>query len=261
MSILNKIADTKREEVARLKRERGLASLREGATSQAPAKDFLKAIARPGKISLIAELKKASPSKGVLRPDFQVEPLAKAYAKGGASALSVLTDVQYFQGELGNLRKAQTASGLPVLRKDFILDEHQVYEAREAEADAILLIAAMLPPAKLKELLAVATELKMTSLVEVHDARELDLALVAGSKLLGINNRNLNDFTVDLKLSFELLKRCPKDIPVVSESGIFTREDVSRLRDAGASAVLVGEAFMTQSDVEAAVKALLPGEA
>jgi len=261
MSILNKIADTKREEVARLKRERGLGSLREGAASQPPPKDFLKAVARPGKVSLIGELKKASPSKGVLRPDFQVAPLAQAYAKGGASALSVLTDVQYFQGELGNLRKAKEASGLPVLRKDFILDEHQVYEAREAGADAILLIAAMLPPAKLKELLAVATELGMTSLVEVHDTRELDLALVAGSKLLGINNRNLNDFTVDLKLSFELLKGCPKDIPVVSESGIFTRQDVSRLREAGASAVLVGEAFMTRPDVEAAVKALLPGEA
>jgi indole-3-glycerol phosphate synthase len=260
MSILNKIADTKREEVARLKRERGLGSLREGALSQPPPRDFLKAIARPDKITLIGELKKASPSKGVLRPDFQVEPLAQAYARGGASALSVLTDARYFQGELGNLRKAKEASGLPVLRKDFILDEHQVYEAREAGADAILLIAAMLPPAKLKELLAAATELRMTSLVEVHDERELEMAVVAGAGLLGINNRDLSDFSVDLKVSFELLKKCPKGVPVVSESGIFTRRDVSELRDAGASAVLVGEAFMTQPDVEAAVKALLPTE-
>jgi len=258
MSILQKIAETKREEVARLKKERGLASLKEGARSQEPSKDFKAAIHRPGKLSLVGELKKASPSKGVLREDFQIEPLAKAYARSGAQALSVLTDVQYFQGALGNLKTAKRASGLPVLRKDFIIDELQVYEAREAGADAILLIAAMMPPAKLKELLALATEQAMSSLVEIHDERELEVALVAGAKLLGINNRNLDDFSVTLDVSLDLLKKCPKDIPVVSESGIFTRADAILLRDAGASAILVGEAFMTSPDVEAAVKALLP---
>ena len=258
MSILQKIAETKREEVARLKKERGLASLKEGALAQAPPRDFLAAVQRPGKLSLIAELKKASPSKGVLRKDFQIEPLAKAYAHAKAQALSVLTDVSYFQGDLSYLKKAKEASGLPVLRKDFIIDEHQVYEAREAGADAILLIVAMMPPAQFKELKAVADELSMASLVEVHDARELEIALRVGTKLLGINNRNLNDFAVTLQTSFDLMKNCPPDLPVVSESGIFTREDCLRLKKAGASGVLVGEAFMTAPDVEAAVKALMP---
>ncbi len=260
MSILQKIAETKREEVAKLKRERGLSSLKDGVKSQSAPRDFLKAIQRPGKLSLIGELKKASPSKGVLRPDFQIEPLAKAYAKAGVQALSVLTDVQYFQGDLSYLKKAKEVSGLPVLRKDFLIHELQVYEAREAGADAILLIAAMMPPAKLKELLAVANELSMISLVEVHDERELEVVLVAGAKLLGINNRNLNDFTVTLQTSFDLLLKCPKGIPIVSESGIFTRVDANLLKKAGASAILVGEAFMTAPNIEAAVKALMPME-
>jgi indole-3-glycerol phosphate synthase len=258
MSILQKIALTKKEEVALLKRDRGIVSLKEGAKAQKAPMDFKKAIQRPGKLSLIAELKKASPSKGILRPDFQIEPLAKAYARGGAQVLSVLTDVQYFQGALENLKKAQAASGLPVLRKDFIIDEHQVYEAREAGADAILLIAAMLSLEQLKDLQALALSLGMTVLVEVHDAKELETALKANVQLLGINNRNLNDFVVTLQTSYDLIKNCPKELPVVSESGIFTRADALSLHQNGASAILVGEAFMTQPDVEAAVKALLP---
>jgi indole-3-glycerol phosphate synthase len=260
MSILKKIAATKEEEVAKLKRDRGLVSLRAGARGHAPAKDFKAAVVRPGKLSLIAELKKASPSKGVLRPDFSIEPLAKAYAKGGAQALSVLTDVQYFQGSLPYLREAQQASGLPVLRKDFIIDELQVYEAREAGADAILLIVAMLSLEQLKDLMTLAGELGMVSLVEVHDAKELETALKAEVKLLGINNRNLNDFTVTLQTSLDLMRDLPKDIPVVSESGIFTSADAQSLKKNGASAVLVGEAFMVQKDVEAAVKELMKGE-
>jgi indole-3-glycerol phosphate synthase len=261
MSILQKIAETKRVEIAALKKTRGLSSLKEGARAQAAPRDFLKAVHRPGRLSLIGELKKASPSKGVLKQDFQIEPLAKAYAKAGVHALSVLTDVQYFQGDLSYLKKAKEVSGLPVLRKDFLIDEHQIYEAREAGADAILLIAAMMPPAKLKELMAVADELKMTALVEVHDERELEVALRAGTRLMGINNRNLDDFTVTLQTTLDLIGKCPKDLPVVSESGIFTREDCLRLQKAGASTVLVGEAFMTSPDIEAAVKALMPSEA
>jgi indole-3-glycerol phosphate synthase len=230
----------------------------QGAKAQRAPLDFLNAVHRPGKLSLIAELKKASPSRGILREDFQVETLARAYARAGAQALSVLTDREYFQGDLSNLTKAKAASGLPVLRKDFIIDEHQVYEAREAGADAILLIAAMMPPAKLKELKAVADELSMLSLVEVHDARELDVALRIKPGLLGINNRNLNDFSVKLQTSVDLLRNCPDGLPVVSESGIFTREDCLLLRKSGACAVLVGEAFMTAPDLEAAVKALMP---
>ncbi len=257
MSILQKIAETKRTEVAGLKRSRGLSSLKAGAKAQEAPRDFLKAVHRPGKLSLIAELKKASPSRGVLRQDFQIEPLAKAYARAGAHALSVLTDVQYFQGDLSYLKKAKEASGLPVLRKDFLIDEHQIYEAREAGADAILLIAAMMPPAKLKELMAVADELGMTTLVEIHDERELEVALRAGTRLLGINNRNLSDFTVTpSQTTLDLIKKCPKDLPIVSESGIFTREDCLLLKQSGASTLLVGEAFMSAPDVEAAVRAL-----
>ena len=258
MSILQKIAVTKKEEISLLKRDRGLASLKEGARGQKTPLDFKKAIQRSGKLSLIAELKKASPSKGVLRADFQIEPLAKAYAKAGAQALSVLTDVQYFQGDLTYLKKAQGVSGLPVLRKDFIIDEHQVYEAREAGADAILLIVAMLSLEQLKDLQALAQSLGMTVLVEVHDGQELETALRADIQLLGINNRNLNDFTVTLQTSLDLIKNCPAGLPVVSESGIFTREDALLLKNNGASAILVGEALITQPDVEAAVKALLP---
>lgn len=258
MSILARIADVKREEVARLKRERGLASLKEGARSRKPPKDFLPAVNRADRLSLIGEIKKASPSRGVLRGDFDVKALAGAYARGGANALSVLTDRDHFQGSLAYLHEAAQASGLPVLRKDFLIDEIQVYEAREAGADAVLLITALMPPARLKELLATVAETGMAALVEIHDERELEAALAAGASFLGINNRNLADFTVDLGTSFSLLAKCPKGVPVVSESGIFTREDAGKLRKAGACAILVGEAFMVRPDVEAAVKALLP---
>ena len=258
MSILQKIAATKKEEVAVLKKERGLASLKAGAMEQDPPLDFLKSITRPGKLSVIGELKKASPSKGILRAGFDVEQLATLYARAGVQALSVLTDVQYFHGSLAYLKLAKQASRLPVLRKDFIIDEHQVYEAREAQADAILLIAAMLSPGQLKELQSLAFELGMAVLVEVHDAKELDAALGTGIRLLGVNNRNLNDFHVTLETTERLIPKCPPGLPVVSESGIFTREDATRVRDLGASAILVGEAFMTAPDLEAAVKALLP---
>jgi indole-3-glycerol phosphate synthase len=258
MSILRKIAETKKGEVERLKRERGLLSLREGAKRQPPPKDFLGAIQSPGKISLIAELKKASPSKGVLRADFSLEPLAQAYAKAGAQALSVLTDAPYFQGHLTYLKKAQEASGLPVLRKDFIIDEHQIYEAREAGADAILLIVALLDSAQLAYLQLLAWELSMTVLVEVHDEPELERALKAGTKLLGINNRNLDDFSVSLQTTFDLLKKVPAGLPVVSESGIKNRADSLNLLNKGVCALLVGETFMTAPDVEEAVRALMP---
>ncbi len=258
MSILQQIAQTKLVEIAGLKKETGLEALREAAQAQPPPRDFLKAIHCPGKLSLIAELKKASPSKGLLRQDFQVDTIAKTYAKAGAQALSVLTDVQYFQGSMENLKIAKASCDLPVLRKDFILDEIQIYQSRSAGADAILLIMAMMPPAKLKELLNVSTALKMASLVEVHDERELDFAIRSGAKIIGINNRNLNDFSVSLQTTLALIEKCPKGIPIVSESGIYQREDAIRLHKAGASAILVGEAFMTAKDLEAAVRTLMP---
>jgi indole-3-glycerol phosphate synthase len=258
MSILQEIAAAKREEVSRLKKERGLASLKEGARSQSAPKDFLAAVHRPGKLSLIGELKKASPSKGLIRADFNVEPLAKAYSAAGVQALSVLTDQPYFQGSLEYLKIAAGASGLPVLRKDFLIDECQVYEAREAGADAVLFIVALLSPAQLKEFMALSRELSLTSLVEVRDERELETALQCGVKLLGINNRDLNEFTVNLQTSLNLLKKCPKDLAVVSESGIFTRQDAQALQKAGASAILVGEAFMASPDMGKAVRDLMP---
>lgn len=258
MSILRKIAEAKREEVARLKRDRGLSSLKEAARSQPEPRDFFGAVHRPGKLSLIGELKKASPSKGLLRADFNVEQLAKTYSRGGAEALSVLTDGPYFQGSLENLNIAKVATDLPVLRKDFFIDELQFYEAREAGADAVLLIVSMLSPTQLKEFIVLADELSMTSLVEVHDGQELETSLRAGVRLLGINNRNLNDFTLTLQTSLDLLKKCPQDLAVVSESGIFSRQDALALQKAGASAILVGEAFMASPDIEKAIRELMP---
>jgi indole-3-glycerol phosphate synthase len=258
MSILREIAAAKREEVARLRRDRGLASLKEGARAQSAPRDFLKAVHRPNKLSLIGELKKASPSKGLLRADFKVGELARAYSNGGAQALSVLTDQAYFQGSLENLKIAREISGLPVLRKDFLIDESQVYETREAGADAVLFIVALLSPTQLKEFIALALELSLTSLVEVHDEKELETALQSGIRLLGINNRDLNEFTVNLQTSLNLLKKCPQGLAVVSESGIFTRQDALALHNAGASAILVGEAFMASHDIGKAIQALMP---
>ncbi len=258
MSILQKITETKNREVERLKRERGLLSLREGAKRQDPPKDFLSAVCRPGKLSLIGELKKASPSKGVLRSDFDPEAIAKTYHEADAQALSVLTDETYFQGHLSFLGMAKRASALPVLRKDFIIDEHQVYQAREAGADAILLIVAMLDDARLTQFQDLAWSLSMTALVEVHNELEMDRALRSGVKLLGINNRDLNEFSVSLQTTYKLLHKVPKNLPVVSESGIKNREDAQTLWQKGVTALLVGETFMTSPDIAAAVKALMP---
>ncbi len=258
MTILQTIAEAKKNEVTKLKRERLLSSLKEGARSQQPPRDFHAALKRDGKLSLIAELKKASPSRGIIRPDFDVASLARDYALGGAQALSVLTDETFFQGSLSYLQVAREASNLPVLRKDFLIDEWQVWQAREAGADAILLIVALLPLGHLKDLRDLGKSLGMAVLVEVHDARELDNARSASCELIGVNNRNLNDFTVDFKTTLDLLPRCPKEATVVSESGIFKRADTETLKAAGVRAVLVGEALMTSPLLSKAVKDLMP---
>ena len=259
MGILNNIAETKRKEVERLKRDRLLSSLKDGALAQHPPLDFVGAIRREGQLSLIAELKKASPSRGVLRPDFDVPRLARDYVQGGAQALSVLTDENYFQGSLANLQAAKSVAGLPVLRKDFIIDEWQVWEAREAGADAVLLIAALLPLGRLREMQDLVHELGMAALVEVHSRREVDAARAAECPLIGINNRDLESFVVDPETTLKLLPLCPKGSTVVSESGIKTRADTRRLRDAGVHAVLVGESLVTNADPVKAVKDLMPG--
>jgi indole-3-glycerol phosphate synthase len=258
MNILEKIASTKRGEVAKLQRERGLESLRASANSKPLTRPFQKAIQRPGRLSLIAEIKKASPSKGVLRPDFRPADIASSYEKAGAHAISVLTDMEYFQGSLEYLSLVRETVELPLLRKDFMIDPIQVYEAREAGADAILLIVAMLEKAKLFDLQTLARSLGLGVLVEVHDRAELETALSVGADLIGINNRNLKDFSVSLDVTKSLLPLCPSTMPVVSESGIVTRADAMDVKNVGASAVLVGESFMRCEDPGEAAKALMP---
>jgi len=249
--ILNKILAVKADEVAAARKVRDLASLRsevEGdREARATLRGFeasLRAKIAAGHAGVIAEVKKASPSKGVLRPDFQPAAIAQSYAEHGAACLSVLTDVQFFQGSPDYLKQARAACALPVLRKDFMVDPYQVYEARAMGADAILLIVAALDHGLMAELEACAMDLGMDVLVEVHDGAELDAALKLRTPLLGINNRNLRTFDVTLDTTLGLLPRIPKDRLVVTESGILGAGDVQRLRAADVHAFLVGEAFM-----------------
>jgi indole-3-glycerol phosphate synthase len=242
--ILDRIVEKKRQEVAELK-ARGiilLAPFRE--KDIAPPRGFRHAlVAYPG-ISVIAEVKKASPSKGVICEDFQPVEIAVNYQRNGAQAISVLTDVDFFQGSLLYLLQVREAVALPVLRKDFIIDELQIREASVHGADAILLIAAILDRHQLRDFQACARDLGMDILVEVHNEQELDLALTADSQLIGINNRNLKDFSVDIETTFRLKKCIPAGIPVVSESGLQDKKDIKRLQDAGVTAALIGETLM-----------------
>ncbi len=245
--ILQKILATKGDEVARAKKRRALASLRRDAESLGGIRSFFGALhgkVGKGQAGVIAEIKKASPSKGVMRVDFDAAAIADSYAAHGAACLSVLTDVEYFQGSPLYLQQARAACHLPVLRKDFLIDPYQVYEAREMGGDCILLIVAALDVGLMRELEACAQDLAMDVLVEVHDARELDLALTLKTPLLGINNRNLRSFETSLDTTLGLLERVPPDRLVVTESGIRTAQDVERMRAANVHAFLVGEAFM-----------------
>ncbi|WP_306394236.1 indole-3-glycerol phosphate synthase TrpC [Telluria beijingensis] len=249
--ILNKILAVKADEVAAARKVRDLYSLRSDVESDREARAGLRgfeaglrAKIAAGQAGVIAEVKKASPSKGVLRADFQPAAIAHSYAEHGAACLSVLTDVQFFQGSVEYLQQARAACALPVLRKDFMVDPYQVYEARAMGADAILLIVAALDHGLMAELEACAMELGMDVLVEVHDGEELDAALKLKTPLLGINNRNLRTFEVTLDTTLGLLPRIPKDRLVVTESGILGTGDVQRMREADVHAFLVGEAFM-----------------
>lgn len=249
--ILNKILATKLQEVATSKGIAPLKVVQDAALAMPPARDFVGAIKTKiaaGHAAVIAEIKKASPSKGVIREDFKPAEIAKSYELGGAACLSVLTDVQYFQGSVDYLKQARAACSLPVLRKDFMIDAYQVYEARAMGADCILLIAAAIDLAKMRELETVAHELGMAVLVEVHNGEELDLALQLTTPLLGINNRNLRTFDVTLDTTIDLLARIPVDKIVVTESGIFTSDNVALMRQNKVHTFLVGEAFMRQPD-------------
>lgn len=249
--ILNKILATKAEEVAAAQARLPLAEVQALAAQQAPARDFVGAIRSKiaaGKAAVIAEIKKASPSKGVIRADFKPAEIAASYEQGGAACLSVLTDEQYFQGSTDYLKQARAACSLPVLRKDFMIDTYQVYEARAMGADCILLIAAALTLVQMQELESVAHRLGMAVLVEVHNGEELAQAIQLTTPLLGINNRNLRTFEVTLDTTLGLLEKISGDKIVVTESGIFTAEDVKLMRDHAVHTFLVGEAFMRQDN-------------
>lgn len=245
--ILNKIIAVKHEEVAAGRAERPLEAMRAAALAQSPARDFVGAIQSriaSGRAAVIAEIKKASPSKGVIRENFHPADIAASYADAGAACLSVLTDRDFFQGAPEYLQAARAACMLPVLRKDFLIDPWQVFEARAMGADAILLIAAALDLPRMQDMEALALELGMSVLVEVHDAAELALALELATPLLGINNRNLRTFEVNLQTTLDLLAHIPPERIVVTESGIVTRDDVALMRSHDVHAFLVGEAFM-----------------
>lgn len=245
--ILAKIVATKREEIAQALQSRSLATVREDAESRLLTRDFVGAMRRKitaGLPAVIAEVKKASPSKGVIREHFIPADIAQSYAEHGAACLSVLTDRQYFQGSPDYLKQARASCDLPVLRKDFIVDPYQVYEARAMGADCILLIAACLDDAQMAELEALAMGLNMAVLVEVHDRDELHRALKLKTPLVGINNRNLRTFEVTLDTTLGMLADVPSDRLLVTESGILAQQDVQTLREAGVHAFLVGEAFM-----------------
>ncbi len=257
--ILNKIVAVKREEIAAARAKRDLASLRREAEARADVRDFtgaLRAKIAAGHAAVIAEVKKASPSKGVLREHFVPAEIAASYERHGAACLSVLTDVQFFQGAAAYLEQARAACSVPVLRKDFMVDAFQVFEARAMGADCILLIAACLDDAQMADLEAQAHALGMAVLVEVHDGAELDRALRLKTPLLGINNRNLRTFEVTLDTTLSLLLRVPPGRLLITESGILSRADVQRMRDADVHAFLVGEAFMRAPDPGAALAQL-----
>ncbi len=249
--ILKKILDTKHAEVTTALEQKPLILMRAEAEDADAPRDFVGAIRAKiadGKSAVIAEIKKASPSKGVIREDFRPAEIAATYAAHGAACLSVLTDEQYFQGCPEYLKQARAACNIPVLRKDFMIQPYQVYEARAMGADCILLIVAALNLARMKEMETLAHDLGMAVLVEVHDGEELDLALQLDTPLIGINNRNLRTFDVTLDTTLGLLNRIPQDRIVVTESGIFTPDDVALMRNNNVNTFLVGEAFMRQPD-------------
>jgi indole-3-glycerol phosphate synthase len=260
--ILSQIVAVKREEIAASQQRVSLQAIRADAESRVLTRDFEGALRRKiaaGRSAVIAEIKKASPSKGLLRADFIPADIAQSYAEAGAACLSVLTDRQFFQGQNDFLKQARASCDLPVLRKDFMVDPYQIYESRAVGADCVLLIAACLEDAQMAELEGIARSLDMAVLVEVHDAAELERALKLRTPLLGINNRNLRTFEVTLQTTLDLLQRVPGDRLVITESGIQSKDDVGKMREGGVHAFLVGEAFMRADDPGSALAGLFGG--
>jgi indole-3-glycerol phosphate synthase len=253
LSILERILAVKRAEISAARSKRG--SIEAQAHAAPPPRDFIAAL-RAKQPAVIAEIKRASPSKGLLRADFDPAAIAKSYEKGGAACVSILTDKEFFQGAPQHLREARAACSLPVLRKDFLIDPYQVFESRALGADCVLLIAACLADSEMGDLELRAHGLGMAVLVEVHDAQELERALKLKTPLIGINNRNLRSFETRLETTLDLLPQIPRDRLVITESGILSEADVSRMRAAGVQAFLVGEAFMRASDPGAELEKL-----
>jgi indole-3-glycerol phosphate synthase len=265
MSILDQILDRTRADVQERRVRVPLVELQAHCRDRAPARDFPGALRRDpdvrarrrGGIRIIAEIKKASPSRGVIRPDFDPPALARGYAAAGANAISVLTDAPFFQGDLAHLVAVRGAVTLPILRKDFHIDPYQLWEARDAGADAVLLIAAALSSRQLQDLLGLGRELGLAALVEIHTRPEMDAALAAGAAVIGINNRDLRTFEVSLETTFGLLPHVPTDTVLVSESGIAEPAQVARLASAGVDAILVGEGLLRHADVRGALRRLV----
>lgn len=256
MSILDKIVANKRGEIAAARQRVPEAELDKQVAAALPVRDFRAALDRPGAIQVIAEVKKASPSAGIIRVDFDPVAIARTYEAHGAACISVLTDGPFFQGSLDYLRQIRAAVQVPLLRKDFLLERYQLVEARAAGADCILLIAEILDDATLKSLLSEAHALGLQALVEIHEAANLERVLAAGARLVGINNRDLHRFVTRLEHTIELMPRVPADCCLVSESGIKTHADVRRLQEAGVRAILVGETLMAARDIGATLDEL-----
>lgn len=259
-SILDKIVRHKQGEIKAARISHSIEEIRTQSGDAPPPLDFLAALTtgdQANRVSLIAEVKKASPSKGVIRERFDPVEIAIAYARSGANCISVLTDEHFFQGSLDNLQRVRNAVSIPLLRKDFILDEYQVFEARAAGADAVLLIAECLEPSRLRALHEQINELGMTALVELYDSKNIPAVLECNPSLIGVNNRNLNTFEIDLMHSVRVKRLLPDGIAVVSESGIFTAADVNLMHENNVDAILVGESLMRSDDIDSAVAALI----
>ena len=255
--ILDSIIEHKQKELQTDQERVPLATLKSILADLPPTKGFKQAICQPDTINLIAEVKKKSPSKGIIRVDFDPVCIAKTYTENGAAAISVLTDIRFFDGRLEYLIAIRQEVDVPLLRKDFTIDPYHIYQARVAGADAVLLIVAALNSDQLREFADIASSLSMAALVEVHTEAELDIALDVGAEIIGINNRDLRTFNTDLATTFKLRESIPSDKVVVSESGIYTREDVESLREVGVNAILVGESLMRSPDIGEQVRKLI----
>jgi len=258
--ILDKIVENKIQEVKNRKIEEPVVVLKEKIDTSDKPRDFVSGISKHGEMNLIAEIKKASPSAGVIKEDFSVEKIAEAYKMAKVDAISVLTDKKFFQGEIKYINIVKNIANVPILRKDFIVDEYQIYESRAYKADAILLIVRILERSQLADYLAMAAELGMAALVEVHSEKELEQALYCNAEIIGINNRDLDTLEVDIETSLRIKEEVPEDKIIVSESGIRTRNDVEELYKYGIHAILVGEILMRSNDIKSEIQKLIGKE-